>query len=534
MPVTSDGHTILLGEDDLEVRGYLETALKCQGYSVEIAQDGDEVLSMLQGNPGSIAAVILDVVLPRRDGIEALKDIRIFDRVTPVIMIDGAASKQDVALALRNGASDFLAKPVNPDDLRRALSLALANRVSAAADFGDGTATRPESQVFFGTSPQMRDLKQVIGPIGDSDAPVLILGETGAGKEVLAREIHACSPRAKKSILKLNCAALPSELVESELFGFERGAFTGAFQKKLGMFELADGATILLDEIGDMDVRLQAKLLQVLQDQQFQRLGGKDTIRVDVRVIAATHRNLKEAIAQNAFRADLYYRLNVINIRVPPLRERREDIIPMAEFLIRKHTPPGTSPVQIPPILEKAFLNYHWPGNVRELENAIRKFLVLRDAKGMEKELTEQLQEEPVCESTRPVAPVTPPHQPLNAPSVPPVAELVTDASGSVPILEQLAAAKREADRNTILAALKASNWNRRQAAAALHVDYKALLYRMKRLSIKKEKVDSHGRDDMAASGPGSNAGHPDIDTHESPNPIVDSDYAETIPEVAM
>ena len=185
----------------------------------------------------------------------------------------------------------------------------------------------------------MKEIQGLLGPIGWSDAPVLIQGETGSGKEVIARELHAQSPRAKKAFLKVNCAALPSELVESELFGYERGAFTGAFQKKAGMFEIADGGTILLDEIGDMDVRLQAKLLQVLQDQEFQRIGGKETIKVDVRVLAATHQDLEKAIVDRRFREDLYYRLNVINIQLPPLRDRKEDIIPMAEFLLRRHTP---------------------------------------------------------------------------------------------------------------------------------------------------------------------------------------------------
>ena len=526
MTAGNEGHTILLGEDDLEVRGYLDTALKCQGYSVEIAQDGDEVLSSFRSSPVPFSAVILDVILPPRDGIEALKEIRRFDPVTPVILIDGSASKFDTAQAMKNGASDFLAKPVNPEDLRRALNRALANRVSSTPKAADQASTGRVPQAFFGMSPQMRELRQLVGPIGWSDAPVLILGETGVGKEMLAREVHASSPRAKKPILKLNCAALPSELVESELFGYERGAFTGAFQKKLGMFELADGATILLDEIGDMDIRLQAKLLQVLQDQQFQRLGGKETIRVDVRVIAATHRDLKKAIAQNAFRADLYYRLNVINVRVPPLRERREDIMPMAQFLIWKHTPPATAPVPIPPSLEKGFLNYHWPGNVRELENMIRKFLVLRDAKALEMELNDQSREEPVCGSTRPAPARVAPQQEVKAPLVPVVAELAVDSSKPIPLLEQVAAAKREADCSTILAALKSTNWNRRQAAAALRIDYKALLYKMKRLSIKKEKATSKPRHNEAASGLVLAAGHDGASSQKSSTPIAGADIS--------
>ena len=239
--------------------------------------------------------------MPRRDGIEALREIRRFNRDLPVIMISGASSALNVVDAMKSGANDFIAKPIRPDDLRKALKVVLDNTPPVVPNPIEKTAAPANKQILFGTSPQMRELQDVLGEIGWSEAPVLIQGETGTGKEVIARELHACSPRAKKSFLKLNCAALPSELVESELFGYERGAFTGAFEKKPGMFALADGGTILLDEIGDMDFKLQAKLLQVLQDQEFQRLGGKETIKVDVRVIAATHCDLEKAIAENQF-----------------------------------------------------------------------------------------------------------------------------------------------------------------------------------------------------------------------------------------
>src|SRR5262245_41186151 len=232
----------------------------------------------------------------------------------------------------------------------------------------------------------MRELQSLVSHVGWSEAPVLIQGETGSGKEVLARELHANSPRADKIFLKLNCAALPSELVESELFGYERGAFTGAFQKKKGMFEAADGGTILLDEIGDMDVRLQAKLLQVLQDREFQRIGGKETIKVDVRVISATHRDLEKAIIDGTFREDLYYRLNVINLVLPPLCERREDLVPLAEYLLKKYETPG-QPVALTRDLRHAMVTYQWPGNVRELENVMRKLTVLRNPDMIAQEL---------------------------------------------------------------------------------------------------------------------------------------------------
>jgi two-component system response regulator AtoC len=324
----------------------------------------------------------------------------------------------------------------------------------------------------------MREIQSLAGQIGWSEAPVLVQGETGSGKEVIAREFHARSPRAKKLFLKLNCAALPSELVESELFGYERGAFTGAFQKKAGMFEMADGGTILLDEIGDMDVRLQAKLLQVLQDHQFQRIGGKDVVKVDVRIMAATHRDLEKAIAERSFREDLYYRLNVINIHIPPLRERSQDILPMAEYLMKRHMTAPPLPV-ITPELKHTLLTYHWPGNVRELENVVRKLLILGNADLIARELQ--------AKTTRRTLAAVAKTEIAERPAT---VEQVNDS----PILVQVTKAKQQAETDAILAALNATRWNRKQAAATLKVDYKALLYKMKKLGIeakpKAETVD--------------------------------------------
>jgi two-component system response regulator AtoC len=274
--------------------------------------------------------------------------------------------------------------------------------------------------------------------------------------------LHAQSPRAKKAFLKVNCAALPSELVESELFGYERGAFTGAFQKKPGMFELADGGTIFLDEIGDMDFKLQAKLLQVLQDSEFQRLGGKETVRVDVRIIAATHKDLERAMFEETFRSDLYYRLNVINIRVPALRERIDDILPLTEFLLNKHAQ-GLPIPQIPPALAQALTEYEWPGNIRELDNVVRKLLILRDPDLIIRELR-----------TRVVRHRTMEH----------LATGNAVSNGNKTILEQVSKAKNEAETAAIIATLESTHWNRKQAAKLLKLDYKALLYKMKKLGI--------------------------------------------------
>jgi transcriptional regulator with GAF, ATPase, and Fis domain len=375
-------------------------------------------------------------------------------------------------------------------DLCRTLKMVVAEGQTGALQLAVPTSKLSGSRSFFGTSPQMQRLQTLIDQIGWSDVPVLIQGETGVGKEVLAREVHAHSPRAGQSLFKLNCAALPSELVESELFGYERGAFTGAFQRKPGMFELADGGTLLLDEIGDMDYKLQSKLLQVLQDQEFQRLGGRDTVRVNVRVMAASHRDLEKAIAESLFREDLYYRLNVISVCVPPLRERKEDIIPLAEFLLRKHSDSSAEPVELPSALLDVFLNYNWPGNVRELENAIRRFLIFRDAETVELELRSKLRMTPVAVnvSTQPTFAQEGVPQPRPVPTVPVIAHVPSAAKESVSALKHLARANRDAEQAAILAALKTTNWNRRRAAVLLEVEYKALLYKMKVLSIRKEK----------------------------------------------
>ncbi|MBV8809887.1 MAG: sigma-54-dependent Fis family transcriptional regulator [Acidobacteriaceae bacterium] len=458
--MTTAKKTVLIGEDDSEVRGYLEMAVKCMGYDVMLAQDGDEVLSLLQED-NKYHVVLLDIIMPRKDGIEALRDIRKMSNSLPVIMVSDASSTMNVVQAMKIGATDFLSKPAAYEELRNALQKAMDSVPEAPAANGVSENGSASGKLFFGTNQRMHAIRRILRDVAPSEAPVLIRGETGAGKEVIARELHALSLRSKKSFLKLNCAALPSELVESELFGYERGAFTGAFQKKPGMFELADGGTILLDEIGDMDFKLQAKLLQVLQDHEFQRIGGKETVRVDVRVIAATHRDLEQAIANRQFREDLYYRLNVISIELPALRERKGDIIPMAEFLIRKNCP--SSPPSLTSAMKQALVEYSWPGNIRELENVVRRFIILRDGDGIARDLRTKIERK---DPARPETAV-PDHAPDSAPT-----------------LAQVTKAKQEAESAAILGALSTTRWNRKQAAALLKIDYKALLYKMKKLGI--------------------------------------------------
>jgi two-component system response regulator AtoC len=368
--------------------------------------------------------------------------------------------------AMRNGATEFLGKPVSHEDLSNALQRVLLNTAGSAAK--PAPFLRPKSSPeFFMGGTRSRELQQMLLRIGPADVPVLIHGETGTGKEVFAKQIHLNSNRAAGPFLKLNCAALPSELVESELFGYERGAFTGAFQKKLGMFEMADGGTLMLDEIGDMDIRLQAKLLQVLQDQEFRRIGGKETTRVNVRVIAATHKDLEQAIAANQFREDLYYRLNVISVQIPALRHCKDTLVPMTEFLLKKHARPGQYVPPITPALRESLLMHDWPGNVRELENVVRRLLVFGDSEFL-------LQELRLKTRVRSMAAVLPPA--LKTPDAP--------IQPQAPALQEVNRARKAAETQVILDALQTTRWNRKEAAALLKIDYKALLYKMKKLNI--------------------------------------------------
>jgi two-component system, NtrC family, response regulator AtoC len=486
----TDSHTtvILLGEGEPEMRQYLEMVLSCDGYAIELAQDGEEVLRYIrEGHP--VSALVLDMVLPRKDGIETLREIRSVDPDLPVIVIAGAFSS-GVTERLADDATEVLSQPVSPDDLRRAVRKALDR--TAERNRNSRITLASGNQALFGSSPQMKQLQALVRRVGESDAPVLIQGETGVGKEVLARQLHALSPRSNKSLLKLNCAALPSELVESELFGYERGAFTGAFQKKPGMFEMADGGTILLDEIGDMEFKLQAKLLQVLQDLQFQRLGGRECVKVDVRIIAATHNDLESAIAAGRFREDLYYRLNVINLYVPSLRDRKEEVPALFSFFVQKYATDGRPAPRMTPALEAAMAQHNWPGNVRELENFVRAWLVLGDSEAMIRRLYDRMGGSP-----QPIPRPQPVLMPaMHAPA--PLAPQRLAAEGHEPVresnlktMEQVTKAKQADEAEAILAALNATQWNRRQAAELLRIDYKALLYKLKKPGIREKLAAS-------------------------------------------
>jgi transcriptional regulator with GAF, ATPase, and Fis domain len=328
-----------------------------------------------------------------------------------------------------------------------------------------GEVTREEG-IFIYTSDKMQRIKEIIDQVANTDVTVLIQGESGVGKEVVARSIHLNSFRRERPFIKVNCAALPQELLESELFGYEKGAFTGAYRQKQGRFELANGGTIFLDEISEMSLSLQGKLLQVLQDREFSRLGGKKDIRVDVRVLVATNKNIEEGIKNGRFREDLYYRLNVVNITIPPLRERREEIPIFVEYFLDKFGKKYGR--KVPPLSDKtmkAFSEHHWVGNVREMENVIQRLVVLGNEETIVEELTPVTKEEAIPEKRKKIVP----------------------AKKIWPSLKEVhQEAIKKAESEMILKALEMTNWNRKKAADKLNISYKALLYKIKETSLDR------------------------------------------------
>jgi two-component system, NtrC family, response regulator AtoC len=519
-------NTILVAEDEPEVRNYFGLALKCHGYNVQFAQNGEEVLNCLEKGAVDISLLLLDLIMPCKDGFETLEEVRRAWPGLPVITISGSCTPADVACVLKGGASDFLSKPVGHDDLLQAVRSVL-----------DAVASTPEPQqrAIYVSKPASHSPKTwseqvqlLLNVVGTSDVPVLLRGETGVGKEVLARQLHERSKRAGHPFLKLNCAALPSELVESELFGYERGAFTGAFKNTPGKFELANGGTILLDEIGDMDFKLQAKLLQVLQDREFLRLGARDTCKVDVRVMAATHCDLEKAITEGRFRQDLYYRLNIVEVQVPPLRERKHEIPALAEVFLRKYSRGEAS--SISSSLLDVLLEHDWPGNVRELENVIRKYLIFKNPDIIRAELRRRAEKDVSVVSSASRLSQSQINVAGRSPSEPMQirqkvgaesqesgresesvgvsadessmrdsgtshpgsgSQSVAEPSNSIRGLAEVDWARKKAEQETITAALNSTMWNRKRAAKLLRIDYKALLYKMKKLGIGEERSDS-------------------------------------------
>jgi two-component system nitrogen regulation response regulator NtrX len=367
--------SILIVDDERGIRETLRAVLEDEGFAVEAVGSGEDALRAFERR--NYGCVLLDVWLPRLDGLDTLARLRESGADCAVVMISGHGNIETAVRATKLGAFDFIEKPLSIEKtlltVRNALRQRALERANAslAADLG-------EEYRMVGESVAMRALRKQIAAVAPTDGRVLIYGESGTGKELVARAVHAQSRRAQGPFVELNCAAIPEELIESELFGHVRGAFTGATAAKRGKFELADGATLFLDEVGDMSARVQAKVLRVLEEQRFAPVGSTALVRVDVRVIAATNKRLEQEIERGAFRADLFYRLNVIPFEVPPLRERLEDIPALVEHFNRKFSAAyGKQPKRFEPDAVEALRNYSWPGNVRELRNTVERVVIM-------------------------------------------------------------------------------------------------------------------------------------------------------------
>jgi two-component system response regulator AtoC len=492
-------------DDDDSMCEFLRTFLAERGYqAVTVGNAEDAVKRYHTDRP---AAVILDVVMPgAMDGLDALAAFKKIDREVPIIVLSGQGRTTTVVQAMKLGASDFVSKPFDETDLEVPLTNALRQSQLAreVAALREQLQSQSKQKMLFGNSERMAEVRDLIERVADTDVTVLIRGESGTGKELVARALSASSLRRDKPFVKVNCAALPTELLESELFGFERGAFTGAIQHKPGKFEFANRGTMFLDEIGDMSFPLQAKLLQVLQDGEFSRLGGKHDVRVDVRVIAATNRDLEAAVAAGHFREDLFFRLNVVSIMLPPLRERREEIPILCEYFLKKYSVQYNKPhPELSPETMRVFMEHDWPGNIRELENLIKRTVILGSEATIRKELAHSVARLQSAAAARHAAGNG--HAPhaahagtngavrngapvAAAPALPTPAELALAAAeaGNYSLKDISREAARQAERELILKMLQQTRWNRKETAEILGISYKALLYKIKENGLDK------------------------------------------------
>lgn len=370
--------TILVVEDETKMQRLLELSLSAEGYATRQASEAETALKLLRQEKFDL--VITDLKLPGMDGLEFLQAIKHADAHLPVILMTAFGTVETAVQAMKAGASDYVLKPFSLEEMKLIVrkELNLRRLQEENRSLREALGQRYEFKNIVARSSKMQEVLAVVDRVAPSNSTVLLGGETGAGKDMIARAIHQHSRRSSGPFVKINCAAIPENLLESELFGYERGAFTGAISAKPGKFELADKGTIFLDEIGDVPPAIQVKLLRVLQEREFERLGGTKTLKVDVRLVAATNRDLRAALEQGTFREDLYYRLNVVPINIPPLREHKEDIPDLVRyFLDRFAGEAGKQIKSLTPAALKILMGFHWPGNVRELENIIERAVAL-------------------------------------------------------------------------------------------------------------------------------------------------------------
>jgi len=459
---------ILVVDDEPSMLNYTRTLLEMDHYGVETATSGEEALKRLESKP-AIDLVLLDMAMPRMDGLQTIQACKKLRPEQRIVVCSCVTDTSKVVQAIKLGALDYMTKPFYKAELDAIVKRSLASDQPEGfvpdepADAQEHVESLENDLFFLAASPSMKQIRAQISLVAKVDVPVLLLGESGVGKEILARLIHKLSHRARNPLLKVNCAALPVDLLESELFGYEPGAFTGATRPKPGKFELCNKGTILLDEIGEMSPVLQAKLLHVLQDGQFSRLGSRSTIAADFRVLAATNVDVQRAIAERTFREDLYYRLNAFTVSIPPLRERREEIPLLFKHFMNQFAQKYAHPsIAYSEKLIHACMQYRWPGNLRELGNFVKRYLVLQDENLAISELESKFRGQNFTAGADGV-----------------------EGSGSEFGLKSLVRnLKDKTELKAIEEALIATNWNRKLAAVRLNISYKALLYKIKQYEI--------------------------------------------------
>lgn len=451
---------ILIVEDKDSMRKMLTETLTGAGHRVDAAANGKSAMELVHSK--SYDLVLTDLKMPDMDGIQVLTKVKDVDNETAVILMTAFGTIEDAVKAMKKGAFDFITKPFDTEHLTVLIGRALENRRLVAENSflrGELLSGHGISNII-GKNEKMLEICGLVQKVAKSDAAVLLQGESGTGKELFARAIHSLSPRKDRPYIAINCAAIPRELLENELFGSEKGAFTGAHARKMGKFEIANSGTVFLDEIGDMDISLQAKLLRVLQQKNFERLGGTKPIDIDVRVIAATNMDLNELIREKRFREDLFYRLSVFPITIPPLRERPDDVAELADYFVQKYCREMSKPSKklskdAMSLLEK----YHWPGNVRELENTIERAVILAEGKT-----------------------ITPDHLAIRLQRTEEIR--LREGAG----LKEIGShAQAQAERGAILRILKQVRGNKRKAAKILQIDYTTLFDKLRKYDIDKD-----------------------------------------------
>jgi len=469
---------ILIVDDDVVTARHLTSQLSRRSFEVSFSSGHEALHALRNFDP---AMVLFGISIKGTEGAKLLERLKQAQPGAYVLVLSASKDPEVIFKASKLGADEYISKPVDARELEIRISKSLENQrtFTEASQLREQVRRQSDFTMLFGTGPKMTEVKMTIEQVAETTVTVLVRGESGTGKEVVARMIHSESLRSDKPFVKVNCAAIPHELLESELFGYEPGAFTGATRQKLGKFEQANNGTIFLDEISEMHPALQAKLLHVLQDHEFSRLGGKRDIQVDVRVLAATNKPLERAVEEGVFREDLFYRLNVVSIHIPPLRERREEIPVFLEYFLQRYSeyyskhPPMFSEYAVARMME-----YAWPGNIRELENMVKRYVIVGNESQIIRELSTH---KPIVSSVLPPPENGTQPEPLTPVAVLPVQVSAHGSELEMPSLLEIGRrAAMQAEREAIERVLAQTRWNRRQAAKILKISYKALLNKLK------------------------------------------------------